>query len=853
MRLLPFLLTLLAPAAFAQSVPLAAEFAAPGTAGYDAAVPMPEAVLGYTVGERHTRPEEVARYFEAVAEASPRVTLGEHGRTYQGRPLIHAFVTAPGRDLDAARRANVRLSAEPDAVGDAELARMPAVAYMGYSVHGNEASGTEAAILLLYHLAAGRGPAVEDVLENVVVLIDPMLNPDGRDRFVDWVNGNRAVVPDLFTTDPQDREHSEPWPNGRTNHYLFDLNRDWLPMQLRESQARMALWHAWRPQLSTDFHEMGGDATYFFQPGIPSRNNPNTPENTYLLTSRIADYHARALDRIGSLYYAGESFDDFYFGKGSTYPDVNGGVGILFEQASSRARAAETINGVLDYGFGVRNQLATSLSSLEAVVAMREDLLHHQRDFYASADAFAREAPVKAYVFDAARYPTRAADLAALLGRHRVRVHRLARPVEAGGERFEPGEALVVPVDQEQGRLVKAMFERTMTFQDSLFYDVSTWTLPLAYGLRHAEVERGPAGLLGPAVEAEMPAGEVVGGRAGYAYVLPWGRYFAPRALHRMQRAGVRARLMLEPFEAAAGGARRTFERGAVVIPVTQPDVEADEVHRLVEEAAREDGVEIFALSTGLTPAGPDFGSRSAPVLERPTVAVVSGAGDGYTSPYGVGEAWFVLAERAGIPVSLLDLDALARANLDRYTTLVMADGSYGGLGEEAAEKLKGWIREGGVLVTMEAATGWAAEQGLIELEEREAEDDSTRYAYADVAAVRGAQVIGGSIFEAALDTTHPIAFGHPERVPVFKADAEAFDLPDAAGVTVAAFAEEAPMLSGYASDENLDRLAGGAALVAQRQDRGAVVAFAFNPNFRAFWWGTQGLFLNAVLFGGAF
>jgi len=835
------LLLAVAPAVSAQQLPLATDFTAPGVTSYDPDIPTPQDVIGHEVGTMHTRPEQVVRYFEALAAASPRVTLGEHGRTWEGRPLVHAIVAAEGADVEAARQANARLSDAPSGVSDGALAAMPVIAYMGYSVHGNEASGTEAALLLLYHLAAGQGPAVDDVLESAVVLIDPMLNPDGRDRFVDWANGNRSGTAGQPSLDSQDREHDEPWPGGRTNHYLFDLNRDWLPLVHPESRGRMALWHSWRPQLSTDFHEMGKDATYFFQPGIPSRNNPNTPEATFDLTGEIATYHARALDRIGQLYYSEESFDDFYYGKGSTFPDVNGGVGILFEQASSRALAASTDHGRLDYATTVRNQFATSLSSLEAAVAMRERLLRHQRDFYVSTSDFARDAEVKGYVV-AADAPGRAAALADVLRRHRIRVHTLARSVEVDGERFAP-PAFVVPVDQPQGRLVKAAMERVTTFGDSLFYDVSTWTLPLAFGVRHAELRRDVGDLLGAELD-EITYGGLKGGRASYAYLIPWGQVHAPRALARLQRAGVRVRLAKEPFEVA--GRPEQFERGTLIVPVAQADAEAETVHRLASEIAGE--VEVIAAGSGLTPEGPDFGSRGMPVLTPPRVAVLAGEG---TDSYSVGEAWHLLTERAGLPITLLNRDEVGDADLSRYTTIA-AVGYFRGFENGEHDKLKAWVREGGTLIATEYAARWAVENGFAELERREAEEDSTQYDYADVGTARGAQFVGGTVFEAALDPTHPLAFGHGDRVALFKTNATAFDPSEAAG-TNAALYTDAPLLSGYVSDNNLDRLAGGAALVGQRFGRGHVVLFNFDPDFRAFWWGTQGLLLNAVFFGDAF
>ncbi len=832
-----------APGASAQpAVPLALDYAVDGVTSYDAAIPTPDEVLGYTIGERHTRPEEVVRYVEAVAAASPRVAMGVHGETYEGRRLVHAIVTSPENHarLGEIQAANVRLSESPASVSDAALAAMPAVLFQGYSVHGNEASGTEAALVYLYHLAAGRGPAVEDALRQTVVLLVPMLNPDGRDRFVDWANGWRGAAP---VADPQDLEHDEPWPGGRTNHYLFDLNRDWLPTELRESRGRMDLWHAWRPQVTTDHHEMGAEATFFFQPGIPSRNNPNTPAATFDLTGQIASYHADELDRIGSLYYSEESFDDFYYGKGSTYPDINGGVGILFEQASSRALVVDTDeNGRLSYPFTIRNQVATSISTLRAVAAMREALLRHQRDFYAA------DKPAGAYVIGLDEHRTRGQALAQALRRSRVRVYDLARDLEADGRRFRAGQAYVVPLDQPQGRLVKAAMERTLAYGDSLFYDVSAWTFPLAYGATVAEVTRAD-GLAGAEVEPDFDGGRLVGGRARVAYLVRWDRYFAPRTLRRLQEAGVRVRLATSPFSASVGGAAEPFERGTLVVPVRQPGVAEDSVHAVVQRAVDQDHVEAFALASGLTPTGNDLGSRAWPVLTAPRVAILAGEG---ASSYAVGEVWYLLSERFGQPVSLLPPEAV-RSGLDGYTTLVMPDGSYGSLDSVATARLAAWVRGGGVLIATEGGARWAARAGLLDAETRPSPTDSTARPYSQRDEARGAQAIGGSIFEVALDASHPLAYGYGDRVPVFKSGAGLFE-PSAPqrGVDVGVYAAE-PVLSGYLSSENLERLPGAAALKAARLGRGRVIGMDFDPTFRAFWWGTDGLLLNAVYLGSTF
>ena len=831
----------------AQQLPLDPPLAVSGVT-YRADVPTPEEVLGYRIGARHTRPHEAYEYVRAIAEASDRVTFSTYARSWEGRPLVQAIITSPANHarLEEIRQANLQLSENPGSVGDARLATMPAIIWMGYSVHGNEASGTEAALLTLYHLAAGDGEEVQRVLDNTVVLLDPMYNPDGRDRFVDWVNSYRGAVP---TGDPQDAEHNEAWPYGRTNHYWFDLNRDWLPAVNPESEGRLRLFHHWRPQVLTDYHEMGGEATYFFQPGIPSRTNPNTPALNQEMTGRIARFHADILDEIGSLYYTKESFDDFYYGKGSTYPDVNGSVGILFEQASSRALLADTrANGLLTYGFTVRNQAAASISSLRAAVALREELLKMQRDFYASSADVARRSGLAGFVFGDAGAPARARDLVRMLLKHRIRVHELGRAADLDGQRFTPGAAYFVPLDQPQARLVNALFERPTTFTDSLFYDVSAWTLPLAYGLPMAEARR--ADLAGREVtDAADAPGRIVGGQAAYAYAIPWGDWHAPRALYALQEAGIRVRLSPDPFTTTVAGERRRFERGTLVVSTVQPDGVPDTLHQAVARIVRENGLTAYALSTGLSLEGPDLGGRAIVTLEQPRIALVIGEG---TDANNAGEMRWLLGERFRLPLSLLDADRLARLDLSEYTTILMAGGRYP---KEAAEALKRWVNAGGHLIATSSAAGWAVENGLAALEAREADSiDSLllKLPYAQIADTRGAQAVGGSIFKAAVDTTHPLGYGMPATMHFFRDSGDFFDPADVPGANVAVYTE-APLVAGYLSDERQEQASGAAALVALRQGRGRVVLMPDNPAFRAFWLGTSTFLLNAIFLSGAY
>ena len=327
------LLTLLCTSPiFAQGVP-GLDYYLPSGISYNPAIPTPESVIGHQVGEWHVTHDKLVQYMQALAQASDRIAIEDRGRTFEGRPLLLLTVTSPENHsrLEEIRRQHLALSEAGAASLDIDA--MPVIVYQGFSVHGNEPSGANAGLAYAYYLAAAQGPEIEAKLDQMVILMDPSFNPDGLQRFAYWANTNRSMN---LNPDPNEREYHEVWPGGRTNHYWFDVNRDWLPVQLPESRARITTFHNWLPNVLTDHHEMGTNSSFFFQPGEPSRVHPLTPKQNQELTAEIGAYHARALNRIGSLYYSEEDYDDYYYGKGSTFPDVNGSIGILFEQASSR-------------------------------------------------------------------------------------------------------------------------------------------------------------------------------------------------------------------------------------------------------------------------------------------------------------------------------------------------------------------------------------------------------------------------------------------------------------------------------------------------------------------------------------
>ncbi len=825
----------------------------PGEVSYDSEIPTPESVIGHPVGAWHVRHAQMAEYMRELAASSERVSVREIGRTHEQRPLIVLTVTSPSNHgrLDKIRERRSQWM-DPQSSIDMDVSSLPVVAYMGYSIHGDEPSGTNAVMVAAYHLAAAQGDQVEQMLDNTVILLDPSLNPDGYSRFAQWANSNRDRQ---LVADPQSREQNQPWPGGRTNHYWFDLNRDWMLVQHPSSRARIKLFHRWKPNVVTDFHEMGSNSTYFFQPGVPSRTNPLTPERNQQLTQVIAEYHADRLDREEVLYYTKERFDDFYSGKGSTYPDANGSIGILFEQATSDGHRKETVHGTLNFPFTVKNQFLTTLSTLEGVTSLREELLKYQKTFFRDTRESARQDDIRAYVFGTPADPARSYQLASLIDRHDIDIYRLDEDLSVEEQQFEAESSYLVPIRQQQYKMIKVLFNRQTTFQDSIFYDVSTWTMPLAFNVPYKSLNAGRYSeeLKGEEFSADgLPSGKLVGGSADYAYLFEWDGFYAPRALHRFQEAGVRAKVATKPFEAVTSEGTNEFDYGTVLVPFYLQDTSKEKIHQIAREVARNDAINIYAVSTGLTPRGIDLGSGSFEPLTRPRTLLVTGSG---VRSYEAGQVWHLLDQRYEMPVSRVSTRRLGSINWERYNTAVMVDGNYRDVTDEATGKLKNWVQSGGTLITLKDATRWAARQDLAPFRFPGEEDtaDSAAKAgkpYALKDRIQDAQQIGGSIFDARLDTTHPMGYGYNSAtIPVFR-DHTMFMKPSKSPYDTPLRYTEDPLASGYVSDENLQKLKGTAGIVVAERGGGQIIGFADNPNFRAFWYGTNKLFANALFFG---
>lgn len=817
---------------------LTLDYYLPQNVSYNSDIPTPKQIIGHEVGEWHVTHDKLMFYMHTLAAASDRITIENRGQTFEGRPILLLTVTTPENhsNIDKIRTDHIALTEKSGA--SLNTADMPIVVYQGFSIHGNEPSGSNAALAYAYYLAAAQGPEIEELLSNTIILLDPSFNPDGLQRFAYWANIHKSQN---LNPDPNDREYSEVWPGGRTNHYWFDMNRDWLPVQLPESRARIETFHKWLPNILTDHHEMGTNSTFFFQPGEPTRVHPLTPKINQELTAEIGTYHAKALDKIGSLYYSEENYDDYYYGKGSTFPDVNGSIGILFEQGSSRGHIQESENGILTFPFTIRNQFTTALSTIEAAKNMRSKILDYQRQFYKDVLSEGANNRTKAYVFGDEKDAAKAWHLAEILERHKIKFHELASNVKIEGKQYKKGNAYVVPMNQKNPRLIQAMFEKRTTFTDSLFYDISAWTFPLAFNLDYSPVTN--LNSAGDEIKKLEPLKGSVSGKSVYAYLFEWHEYYAPKALNAIVNKGIRAKVAKTPFTLQGN----SYDYGTIMIPVQNQNLSADELYTFLQEVAKESHLTINAVSTGLT-KGIDLGSNDFDPIKKQHVAVL--VGDGIRS-YDAGEIWHLFDTRYQMKITKLDTKDFNRTDLRRYTDIIIPSG-WGSsmLDKNGAEKLKSWVKNGGTVIGFRTVANWFKNNDFLKLKMREDTLVAKNIRFDQRNDFRGAQVTGGAIFEANIDRSHPVVFGYKNNtLPLFR-NTNIYLEPEEDSYNNPIQYTNNPLLSGYISEENKELIKNSVPFKSRRMGSGRVILFTDNTNFRAFWYGTNKLMMNAIFFG---
>jgi hypothetical protein len=813
------------------------------------APPSPEAFHGYAMGRHFTPYAGVRDYARALADASPRVEYRPYGTTPERRELFQLVVATPENlaRLDAILAANSELT-RPET--SAERARQiaatnPAVVYFSYGVHGNESSSSEAAMWTAWDLARG-APEVAGVLDSLVVVVDLVANPDGRDRYVSWFTSVVGAAPD---PDPQSREHREPWPGGRFNHYLFDLNRDWSWGTQPETRARLATWARWNPQVHVDFHEMSPNSTYFFFPATEPIN-PIYPEYVLRWGQRFGQANASAFDARGWEYYTAESFDLFYPGYGDSWPSLTGAIGMTYEQAGHGAAGLafrQTDGDTLTLHDRAEHHRVAGNATLRAAAAGKSALL---LDYAAGQRSVGQGA--SDYLLVPGPDATRVEALVAHLRRQGIEVERASQGFgaratahpgyEARGQ--FPAGTYRVRARQPRGRLATTLLQPETELKAEYSYDVSAWSLPYAYGVAAYRVGSAPnAGWT--AVPAPV-AGEATSAPAapGYGYLVPAGLGNAP-ALVRYLAAGGRARVLARP--STFGGER--YAAGTWFLPAGGNDSLQARV------AAAGLGAAVVPVRSGLSEDGIDLGSGNVAALRLPRVALVGGEGVAATS---YGAFWFFLEQEMGLPFSALVAGDLARADLSRYDVIVVPDASGSALGQPARDALKAWVEAGGRLVA--AGGGARAVAALADVKTRSEPADTSAADRARLLAGREErereewrEQVPGTILPLRLDAAHPLAWGagidgRADRGFALHEGGVVFE--PAAGVeTVAHFPAGLQRVSGVISPANLKRLEEGAWLVTKQMGQGSVVLFADDPVFRLFWRATQPMFVNALLY----
>jgi len=802
---------------------------------YNKSIPTPLSVIGHEVGEFHISHDKLSHYVQEISRASNRVKLVNRGKSYENRTSWLMIITSESNHsrLEEIRKQHLELSNSKNK--DIDVSNMPIVVYQGFSVHGDEPSGSNASLPLMYHLLASNSQETIELLENTIILLDPSFNPDGLQRFSQWANSNKNQS---LTADPNDREYNQYWPRGRTNHYWFDLNRDMLPNQLVETNAKVKTFTEWLPNILTDHHEMGTNSSFFFQPGVPERKNPLISDLNQALTREIGTYHEKALNSIGSLYYSEEDYDDFFFGKASTYPDANGSIGILFEQGSSRGHIQESVNGILTFPFTIRNQLTAAFSTLEAAKNMRVKLLNYMKDFYDDQIELNPKSSDN-IVFGKLKDESTVYHLADLLNSHKIKFNKISEDVVLNGKKYTKDNSFIIPMNQPKRTLINAMFYTQTEFNDSLFYDVSAWTFPLAFNVNYSYTDNlsksSVSKLFGEEVtQTKKPVGNV-DSKSEYAYLFEPHEYYAQAAVYHLIKEGIRVKTATRKFSING----KEFDFGTYLIPVQNQSLSSEDIYIKLLEISNTYNINFESQATGIT-SGIDLGSDYFIIVNEPKIGLI--VGDGVRS-YDAGEIWHLLDTRYNIPITKLDVDDLRYIDLSKYSHIILPD--YNG-SKLRSEQINEYINGGGNLIAYRNSVKWVS-NNLNELEFLTNDLKASGVSFSDREKFYGAQQTGGAIFESNIDRSHPVNYGiESNTLPLFRNSNVYISESEQSFNNPITYSSN-PLMSGYISEENLSLLKNSVPFKVIRSGKGKILLMTDNTNFRAFWFGTNRILLNML------
>lgn len=808
-------------------------------------VPSPEQFLGYKVGTRFTRHHRIVEYTKSVAAARPdMIKLEKYGETNEGRELMLAFVSTPEnmQQLDQIRVNNLRMAGLTKDKASPVLDNAPAIVWLSYNVHGNEASSSEAFLLTIHALTDPNNKATKEWLKNTIVVLDPCINPDGRDRYINWYN---SVVGKQYNADPASREHAEPWPGGRSNHYNFDLNRDWAWQTQVETQQRIKKYHEWMPQVHVDYHEQGFNEPYYFAPAAEPLHEVITPwqRDFQVLIGRN---HAKYFDQNNWLFFTKERFDLLYPSYGDTYPVYNGAIGMTYEQGGIRAGLGilNEDNDTLTLVDRAAHHFTTGLSTIEIASKNKSRLLTEFKQFFDDSRA-GKIGEYKTYVFTA-KDENKMAALKKLLSQNGIEYGVLTNKNFRGFNYFtgkddafsDEGNHIAVSAFQPRAVMAKVLLEPRTIVTDSNTYDITAWAAAYAYGIKGYAVKEKL--VVNPENTSTAAVASV---NSNYGALIPYTSFNSAKVLAYLLKNGVKVRFVEKPFTYK----NKNYDRGTLLVLKTSNTADWQSV---VNTACAKYNVQAEAVETGYMDKGSDFGSPDIKnIAATPKVAMLTGD---QTSSLAAGEVWHYFDKILDYPITLLNAADVARYNLKNYDVLIIPDGNYRVLNDKSvSDKMKDYVRGGGKIVALENAMATMSRGDWgIKLKEGKGDDkaDSVKK-YADREKDYLTNSIPGAIFKVELDNTHPLGFGYPDFYYTLKQDGNVYEFMKD-GWNVGTIKKDA-YVTGFVGAKLKPNIKEGMLFGVQDMGAGTVVYIAEDPLFRNFWENGYLLIANAVFLAG--
>jgi len=805
-----------------------------------AQTPSPDEFLGYPLGSRFTPHQKVVDYFKKVASTNKNIQLQVYGKTYEGRELLLAVISdaANMERIEQIRTNNLSFSNNDKSTS--KTTKQPAILWLSYNVHGNEANSTETSMRVLYTLAQATEGKTKEWLKNTVVIIDPCLNPDGRDRYVNNFNMVSGKVPN---PDPTAREHSEPWPGGRPNHYYYDLNRDWAWQTQIETQQRLVAYHKWMPQVHVDFHEQSYNEPYYFAPAAePVHQDITAWQREFQVI--VGKNNAKYFDENGWQYFTKERFDLLYPSYGDTYPLYNGAIGMTYEQGGIRAGlAVVTADGdTLTLKDRIEHHFTTSMATLETVSNHAEKLITEYKKYFEQSTT---NPPglYKSYIVKAQNIE-RLRKMADLLKKNHIAFafgsDRTLTGYNYETQKQESFKAerndLIVNLQQPRSVLANVLFEPQTVVTDSNTYDITAWALPYAYGLNAYAVKEA---ITGSFTFIEEKKESIPAVAKPYAWVIPWNAVDDAKTLVKLQEHKVKIRIAEEGF--TIGG--KVYRAGSLLIYRTENEKINKDIAKLLSEVAKDYNTSFYPISSGYVEKGKDFGSSVYRLLTAPKIAVVTGQ---EVSSQGVGEIWHFFEQELNYPITMISTQSAAYLDINKINVLILPDGSYS---DKLGEQLNGWIGAGGKLILMEDAITSLVGKRPLDIKKKEypkkdeKETNERKYAEKDKDDLQNS--IPGAIYKVSLDQSHPLALGLGKFYYTLKTDERIYE-PLENGWNVGTLKANSYM-AGVAGSKVKKKLETGLLYGVQQSGRGSIVYLATDVLFRSFWENGKQLFTNAL------